>query len=150
MREPLDKITVGNYNNNENTITVEIYEEFVSASVSLTIDESFDAMQIGGVAAERQALARLLGRIFNEQKDNMVVFSSAVDFGMWKDSITYEVPDLANGGFSKTAIFTLDQSAYEKSLENTIKYIKERHSHFLNPRAKQETVAKRILGKYFK
>jgi hypothetical protein len=122
----------------------------VPGSVSLTIDESCDAMQIGGVAADREALTRLLRRIFNEKKDNLVSFSSAVDFGMWKDSITCEVPGIANGGFSRTAIFTLDQSDYEKSLEDVIRHIKARHSHFINPRAKQETVAKRILGKYFK
>jgi hypothetical protein len=149
MRKPLDEIQVGVFNE-ESTITVTIYEEFVTATVSLSLDDSFDAMVKGGVSAERQALTRLLRSIFNEEKENLKVFNSEIQFGLWKDTQRFQVPDLSNGGFSKTAIFLLDTKSFEKSLEETISYIKKKHNHFLNPRAEQENIAKNILGKHFR
>lgn len=149
MRKPLDEIQVGVFGE-ESTITVEIYEEFVSATVSLSSDDSFNAMINGGVPAERQALTRLLRNIFNEEKENLKIFNSEIQFGMWKSNIRFQVPDLTNGGYSKTAIFLLDTKNFEKSLEETISYIKKKHNHFLNPRAEQEKIAKNILGKHFR
>lgn len=54
MKKPLDEIQLGNSNNNENDFKIAVFEEFVIVSVSLTFDESYKAMQIGGVEQERK------------------------------------------------------------------------------------------------
>jgi hypothetical protein len=149
MKEPLEKITIGDYKT-QNGVTIAVYEEFVTVTVFLSSNDSLLAIMKGGVNAERQALSKFLRDIFDEEKGNLKTFDSAIQFDRLKSSLLFKVPDLSNGGWSKTAIFLLDTNNFEKSLESTINYIKGKYNDYLNPKAKQVSIAKNILHKHFK
>ena len=150
MKKPLDEIKFGNYENNEFTLTISVYEEFVLAVVSLTSDESFEALQLGGVPEERCLLIRRLRKIFNEPFDGLKMFSDIDDYIEWKKATSFEIPSGDAGTWCKTAVFILNQLNYELTLEKTISYIKDMYSDYKNPRGKQESIAKSVLSKYFR
>ena len=149
MKEPLDKIILGDFYSNEYVLDIAIYEEFITLVVSLKWDESNDALERGGVPAERLALNSLLNKIFNKPFDSLKIFSSEIKAGMWANSVSFEIPYLGNGGWSKTAFIILDSSNFEASLNAALSYVKGSFNHFINPREKKENIAKSMLSKYF-
>ncbi len=127
MKKPINEINLGVLGE-ENSLTISVYDEFVTAEVYVTSDESFSAMFKGGVDAERQALTKLLHEIFHETHENLKLFDSPTQFSTWKSTIAFEMPDLSNGGYSNTAVFLLDINNLEKSRESTISYIEDKYN----------------------
>lgn len=89
-------------------------------------------------------------RIFNEPFEGLKLFSSEIEYGMWTSTIKFEIPDLTNGKWSKTAFILLDHLDFENSLQKAITYLDVRYAQFKNPREKHLGIAKNILNKTFK
>jgi hypothetical protein len=151
MIQLLEKFKLNGADEFDSSLSVAIYEDFVTITVSLSAEESDDAISLGGVPQEKRALNGMLRKIFFKPFPGLRIFMNEVDFLSWKKENSRIGEAERNEQFwCKTAFIVFEGADFKDSLEKSLVYIKESFAHYNNPNASKQSIAKEVVGRLFR
>lgn len=135
---------------NSHTLLIKVYEKCLTVMVAMSIAD-FVAFIPLGVDYERMGLHKLLTTIFNTNHTGFKTFSNDKEYIEWYSINIEQPPNIAylEGAWSKTAVFDLSGSSFEKSLELAMNYIITKSSEYeKNTPIGKARIAAAILNRF--
>ena len=140
MKEPIERISLKHPK--FNTVEVSVFEKCIRVILLLTDDEMWESK---GPAWERNRMGLLLDRFF-EGHETRIRFLSESKYR--EIGPIYDMDDYSH--WYCTVLIPIDQDEYEKSLNQELRWIKNRYDYYTNPLEEKKSIIAKAISKIFK